>query len=131
MLVFFDDILVFSKTLKEHVQHLRQVFELLKRDQWKVKQSKCEFGQQQLSYLGHVISANGVVIDLAKVQAVSNWVTPTDVKGMRSFLGLAGYYRRFVRNFGVIARPLFNLLKKGVPFVWSSTTDTTFQVLKQ
>lgn len=96
-----------------------------------MKYSKCEFGQQQLAYLGHVISAKGVSTDPARVHAVANWVTPTDVKGVHSFLGLAGYYRCFVHNFGIIARPLFNLLKKGVPFVWSGTTETTFQVLKQ
>lgn len=131
VLFFFDDILIFSKTLEEHVHHLRQVLELLKRDQWKVKDSKCEFGQRQLSYLGHVISEQGVATESSKVEAVAKWVTPTDVKGLRSFLGLAGYYRRFVRNFGIIARPLFNLLKKGVPFVWTSNTETTFRLLKE
>lgn len=131
VLLFFDDILDFSKTLEHHVKHLRQVFQLLQRDQWKVKLSKCEFGQKQLSYHGHVVSEKGVATEPSKIQAVSAWATPTDAKGVRSFLGLAGYYRHFVRNFGVIARPLFNLLKKGVPFVWTSNTDTAFQLLKQ
>ena len=96
VLFFFDDILIFSKTLVEHVQHLWQVLELLKRDQWKVKHSKCEFGQRQLSYLGHVIIERGVATDSSKIEAVENWVTPRDVKGVRSILGLLGYYRRFV-----------------------------------
>lgn len=111
VLLFFDDILVFSKTLRDHINHLRQVLQLLHRDQWHVKMSKCEFGQHSLSYLGHVISDQGVSTEPTKIQAVSNWTTPTDVKAVRNFLGLAGYYRRFVRNFGIIARPLFNLLK--------------------
>lgn len=131
VLLFFDDILVFSKTLEDHVSHLRHVFQLLLRDHWKVKLSKCAFGQRQLSYLGHVISDEGVATEPSKIQVVVDWATPSDVKGVRSFLGLAGYYRRFVQNFGVIARPLFNLLKKGVPFVWTSNTDTAFQLLKQ
>ena len=128
---FFDDMLVFSVSLEDHAIHLRQVLGLLRKDSWKAKMSKCVFGQQQISYLGHVISSQGVSTDPTKITEVANWTAPTCTKEVRSFLGLAGYYRRFVRNFGVIARPLFNLLKKGVPFVWTDTTETTFQVLKQ
>lgn len=131
VLVFFDDILIFSKILEKHLKHLRQVLQLLRRDSWEVKLSKCAFGQRQVSYLGHVVSEHGVATEPAKIQVVANWTTPTDVKGMRSFLGLAGYYRRFVRNFGVIARPLFNLPKNGVPFVWTPVTEDAFQLLKQ
>uniref|UniRef100_A0A8R7QID1 Reverse transcriptase domain-containing protein n=1 Tax=Triticum urartu TaxID=4572 RepID=A0A8R7QID1_TRIUA len=117
VLVFFDYILVFSKTLEDHKQHLKEVLQLLRRDHWKVKRSKCAFGQEQLTYLGHVVSAQGVATEPTKIQAVQRWTTPANVKEVRSFLGLAGYYHRFVRNFGIIARPLFQLLKKGVPFV--------------
>lgn len=130
VLVFFDDILIFSKTLSEHVQHLRQVLELLRRDQWLAKRSKCAFGQQRIAYLGHVVSAEGVATDPAKIKAVEQWPTPQNVKDVRRFLGLAGYYRRFVRQFGVIARPLFNLLKN-TPFVWTDNTEQSFQVLKR
>lgn len=130
-LSFFDDILVLSKTLDEHVHHLRQVLQLLRKDQWFVKRSKCSFGQNQLSYLGHRISAQGVATEPSKVRAVKDWVTPTDATAVRRFLGVAGYYRRFVRHFGIIARPLFNLLKKGTPSVWTSQTEQAFQVLKQ
>lgn len=130
VLVFFDDILVFSKTLEDHKEHLREVLTLLHRDHWKVNLAKCAFGQQEISYLGHVISAQGVATDPNKIKAVAEWKTPTDTKIVRSFLGLVGYYRRFVRNFGVIAKPLFNLLKKGVPFVWTAVTDAAFQALK-
>ena len=131
VLSFFDDILVFSKSLEDHVEHLCQVFELLQRDQWKIKLSKCSFGQQQLSYLGHVVSSEGVATEPSKITAVQNWPTPNDVKEVRRFLGLAGYYRRFVRHFGIIARPLFNLLKKGTPFVCTDSTAEAFQLLKQ
>lgn len=131
VLVFLDDILVFSKTLLEHVEHLRQVPTLLRRDQWKVKRSKCAFGQQHIPYLGHVTSGEGVDTDPAKVSTVANWSSRTNVKEVRQFLGLAGYYRRFVRQFGVIAWPLFNQLKKGVPFVWTDNTEQSFQALKQ
>lgn len=93
--------------------------------------SKCAFGQQRISYLGHVISADRVATDPTKIQAVRDWPTPTNVKEVRQFLGLAGYYQRFMRQFGVLARPLFNLLKKGPPFVWTDNTEQSFQVLKQ
>ena len=131
VLLFFNDILVFSKTWQDHLNHLRQVLQLLHQDQWEVKISKCEFGQQQLSYLGHVISDKGVATEPSKVQAVQSWPTPQDAREVRRFLGLAGYYRRFVRGFGVIARPLFNLLKKGAPFVWTDNTAQAFALLKQ
>ena len=121
---------MFSKTLEAHAEHLRQVFTLLRRDQWKVKLSKCAFGQQRISYLGHVISAEGVATDPSKIKDVVAWPTPTNVKEVRQFLGLAGYYRRFVRQFGILARPLFNLLKKGTPFMWTDNTEQSFQLLK-
>jgi hypothetical protein len=131
VVVFFDDILVYSRSLTEHTEHLRQVLQLLKRDNWKVKTTKCAFGQQQISYLGHVINSNGVSSDPDKINKVAQWPTPANNKDVRSFLGLAGYYRKFVKHFGIIARPLFNLLKKNTPFVWTDDTDTAFQLLKQ
>lgn len=130
-LVFFDDILVYSPDLVSHVHHLRQVLQLLTKHQWKVKLSKCSFAQHQLSYLGHIISDQGVTTDPAKIEEVVNWAVPKFVKKLRGFLGLAGYYRKFVKQFGILCRPLTNLLKKDVPFVWSVEADQAFKALKQ
>jgi hypothetical protein len=96
-----------------------------------VKLSKCRFAQQSIAYLGHVISSAGVATDLDKVQSIRNWPVPQDLKQRRSFLGLARYYRKFVHHFAVIARPLIDLLKKGVYFVWTSMHDMAFSTLKQ
>jgi hypothetical protein len=93
--------------------------------------TKCAFARQQLKYLGHVISSEGVATDPAKVQAVLDWPTPTSPKDLRSFLGLAGYYRRFVRDCGIISRSLTDLLKKGSVFVWSAVHQEAFVALKQ
>lgn len=130
VLVFIDDILVYSSTLSAHIKLLRQVFELLEQHQLHLKMSKCSFAQKQLTYLGHVISAQGVATDEKNTMAVRNWPTPTTVREVRGFLGLAGYYRWFVRNFGIISRPLTNLLKKNTVFVWTKETDAAFQHLK-
>lgn len=93
VLVFFDDILVYSATLEQHLEHLILVFDLFAKGQWKLKLSKCSFAQTQISYLGHVISSAEVSTDPAKLDAISNWPTPSSVKDLRSFLGMAGYYR--------------------------------------
>jgi hypothetical protein len=130
VLVFFDDILIYSEDFEQHLNHVRLVLELLLKDSWQIKLSKCSFAQNQLTYLGHVISASGVATDPAKIQAVANWSSPTSIKDLRSFLGLAGYYRRFVRNFGLLAKPLTSLLKKGIVFVWTAAHESTFQALK-
>jgi hypothetical protein len=130
VLVFFDDILVYSQSYDEHLQHLEMVFKLLQQEKWSVKRSKCSFARREISYLGYVISEKGVSTSPAKVQAVLEWPTPSNVKEVRSFLGLAGYYRKFVRHFGIIAKPLTNLLKKHALFVWTADHDTAFQTLK-
>jgi hypothetical protein len=130
-LVFFDDILIYSSTFADHLNHIRLMFELLGKDQWKLKLSKCPFAQRQISYLGHTISEAGVGTDPAKVNAIQQWPVPANIKELRGFLGLARYYRKFVRHFGIIVKPLTNLLKKHVLFVWRPEHDVAFQTLKQ
>ena len=130
VLIFFDDILVYTQSLEEHIDHLRQVFQWLRADKWKLKMSKCKFAQEYFSYLGHVVSAAGVSIDPSKVQAIVDWPTPSSVKELRGFLGLTGYYHKFIHHFGILAKPLTDLLKKDQPFVWAQSHATTFQLLK-
>lgn len=130
VLVFVDDILIYSKTLPEHVKHLQIVLQILTTHQLKVKKSKCSFAQQRLAYLGHIMSPNGVSTDEDKIQAVSNWPTPTSVKELRGFLGLAGYYQKFVRHYGLLSKPLTNLLRKGQLYIWIAETEQAFQALK-
>jgi hypothetical protein len=130
VIVFFDDILIYSASFEQHLQHIQQVLELLSRDQWLLKLSKCRFAQQSIAYLGHVISAEGVATDPSKVDTIKQWPRPVDVKELCSFLGLVGYYRKFVRNFTVIARPLHDLLRKGTVFVWTPSHQSAFDALK-
>lgn len=129
-LVFFDDILIYSPTLSAHLDHLRTVLQLLSENNWKVKLSKCSFAQQSIAYLGHIIGPEGVSTDPSKIQDVINWAVPTSVKKLRGFLGLAGYYRKFVKGFGVISRPLTQLLRKGISYKWTKEANQAFQELK-
>ncbi|KAJ3690822.1 hypothetical protein LUZ61_019986 [Rhynchospora tenuis] len=105
-LVFFYDILVYSTDMKEHKQHLLMVFELLKKHQLYAKMSKCVFGTKEIEYLGHVISYQGVATDSKKIEAMLDWPTPRNVRDLRGFLGLTGYYRKFIKDYGVISKPL-------------------------
>jgi hypothetical protein len=110
VIIFFDDILVYSKSKEEHLIHLQLVFEWLSQDQWKLKFSICNFAQQSVSYLGHVISAASISTDPSKIKVIHDWPTPTNVKEVRGFLGLARYYIKFVKHFGILAKPLTQLL---------------------
>ncbi|KAL5857729.1 hypothetical protein ACOSQ3_005187 [Xanthoceras sorbifolium] len=130
VLVFFYDILVYSRSWEEHLQHLGVVLEMLKSNQLVAKQSKCHFGVTQVEYLGHVISSSGVGVDPTKIRTVLQWPTPTTVKSFRAFLGLTDYYRKFIRGFGSIAAPLTRLLSKD-GFHWTSETVAAFNQLKQ
>lgn len=130
MLVVMDDILVYSATLSEHISLLPQVFDILRAQQFYVELSKCSFSQQEVEYPGQTISGDGVSTKAAKIQVVEQWPIPKTLKELKGFLGLIGYYRRFIKYYGLISRPLSDLLKKGVPFVWTSVTDSAFQQLK-
>ncbi|TYK07886.1 ty3-gypsy retrotransposon protein [Cucumis melo var. makuwa] len=130
VIVFIDDILIYSKTEAEHEEHLRMVLQTLRDNKLYAKFSKCEFWLKQMSFLGHVVSKAGVSVDPVKIEAVTSWPRPSTVSEVRSFLGLAGYYRRFVENFSRIASPLTQLTRKGAPFVWSKACEDSFQNLK-
>ena len=112
VVVFIDDILVYSKNEEEHEGHLRQILEKLREHKLYAKFSKCEFWLNTVGFLGHIVSAEGIAVDPAKVSAVTEWESPKSAKDIRSFLGLAGYYRRFIENFSKIAEPTIELLKK-------------------
>ena len=129
VLVFLDDILIYSPTWETHLDHLRKVLEQLRAHQFYLKTSKCSFAQTEIEYLGHVISQQGVATDPTKTSAMLNWPTPTTVTELRGFLGLTGYYRRFVQHYGLLARPLTQLLKKK-QFAWSPAAESAFRALK-
>ncbi|KAF8650207.1 hypothetical protein HU200_064063 [Digitaria exilis] len=130
VLVFFDDILVFSSSWAEHLQHVRAVFDVLCAHQLALKCSKCSFGEDLVVYLGHVIGADGVAMDKSKVAAVEAWLPSLSVKALCGFLGLTGYYRKFVRGYGAVTAPLTALLK-GEAFSWSADAEQAFVNLKQ
>ena len=128
--VFLDDILIYSATLEEHLTRLEAVFRRLKECGLKLKPSKCEFLKRECHYLGHVVSADGISTDPDKVSAVQNWRTPTSIKDVQQFLGFVGFYRRYIKNFSSIARPLHDLLRASSEFQWSEMEEAAFLTLK-
>ncbi|GJR20873.1 putative nucleotidyltransferase, ribonuclease H [Tanacetum coccineum] len=130
MIVFIDDILIYSKTQEEHVEHLRLVLELLKKEKLYAKFSKCEFWLREVQFLGHVINGNEIHVDPSKIEAVKNWKAPKTLTEVCSFLGLAGYYRRFIENFSKIAKSLTILTQKCKTFDWGEEQELAFQTLK-
>lgn len=117
VLIFFDDILVYSNSVESHSDHLRKVFEVMRSNSLFAKEIKCAFATSKVEYLGHYIEKKGISTDPNKIRAVQEWPEPSKVKQLKGFLGLAGYYRRFVKDFGTIARPLTTLTKKDA-FEW-------------
>jgi len=128
--VFFNDILIYSRSLSDHLIHLRLVLDLLSTHKFFAKLSKCVFAVSKVDYSNHVISANGVAPDPEKIQAIIDWPTPRSLTALRGFLGLTGFYRRFVRHYATVAAPLTDLLKS-TKFSWNLQADTAFTQLKQ
>jgi len=125
-----NDILVYSRNEEEHVEHLRVVLTRLREHQLYAKFSKCEFWLKKVPFLGHVLSEEGISVDPAKVQDVLDWKVPTSVHEVRSFLGLAGYYRRFISEFSKISKPMTHLLQKDVKFVWTPECEEALHKLR-
>ncbi|KAD3067679.1 hypothetical protein E3N88_35559 [Mikania micrantha] len=130
VIVFIDDILIYSKNEADHACHLREVLETLRREKLYAKFSKCAFWLRKVQFLGHVINADGILVDSSKIQAVTKWGPPKTPTEIRSFLGLAGYYRRFIQDFAKIASPLTKLTRKNTKFVWGEDQDKAFNELK-
>ena len=128
--VFFDDIIVFSKTLEEHKEHLKKVFEELHNNKLYVNGKKSEFFLQEIRYLGHIISKEGIKMDPEKLQVIAEWPQPRNLHELRSFIGMCAYYRKFIEKFSVIAGPLHDLTKKNVKYQWTSKEESAFQALK-
>jgi hypothetical protein len=131
VVVFIDDILIYSKNEEEHAEHFRVVLQRLREHKLYAKFSKCDFWLKEVQFLGHIISKDGISMDPEKIQDVLNWSAPTSVSEIRSFMGLAGHYRWFVPEFSKIARPMTELLKKGVRFNWDDKCEQAFQTLRR
>ena len=131
VIVFIDDILVYSKTEELHQEHLRMVLQTLREHRLYAKFSKCDFWSREVKFLGHVVTSEGIAVDSSKVEAVLNWQKPKCVFDIRSFLGLAGYYHRFIKDFSSIALPLTKLTRKGVKFEWDEKCTDAFERLKK
>jgi hypothetical protein len=131
VVVFIDDILVYSKSEEEHAEHLRVVLTRLRDHQLHAKFSKCEFWLKEVQFLGHVLSAEGVAVDPGKVKDILNWKPPISVHEVRSFLGMTGYYPRFIPDFSKVAKPITELLKNQTKFIWSPECEKAFRILKK
>ena len=130
VVVFIDGILIYSTDEEEHEQHLRLVLETLREHQLYGKFSKCKFWLKEVKFLSHVLSTGGVSVDPKKIASIVEWKTPTTVRHIRQFLGLAGYYHKFVKDFSKIAKPMTEMLKKEKEFEWTPECEASFQELK-
>jgi hypothetical protein len=131
VVVFIDDILVYSQNKEAHEDHLRLVLQKLRDNQLYVKFSKCELWLREVAFLGHIITNEGIKVDPGKISEILNWKQPTDVSKIRSFVGLVGYYRRFIEGFSKIVKPLTSLLEKGKEFKWDEACQKCFEELKE
>ncbi|GJT88729.1 putative reverse transcriptase domain-containing protein [Tanacetum coccineum] len=131
VIVFIDDVLIYSCNKKEHEEHLKTILEMLKKEELYAKFSKCEFWINTVKFLGHMIDNSGIHVDPAKIEAVKNWASPTTPSKIRQFLGLADYYRRFIEGFSKIAKPMTELMQKNQKFDWGEEQEEAFQLLKQ
>ena len=130
-MIYIDDIIVFSKSVEEHLAHLEEIFRRLKEANLKLNPKKCCFAKQKVEYLGHVVTPDGVQPNPEKVRVVQDFPVPKNSKQLRTFMGLANYYRRFVKGFSHIASPLNALTKKGVKFEWTEACSEAFDKLKR
>lgn len=130
VLVFVDDIVIYNKTIDEHVDHLSVVFKILQENKLYLKFRKCGFAQSKVEYLGHVVSDLGVATDPSKTPAIVQWPHPQNITDLRGFLGPTSYYRKFVKHYGILAKPLTSLLKQK-SFHWPESAETAFSALKQ
>ncbi|KAJ9541893.1 hypothetical protein OSB04_028399 [Centaurea solstitialis] len=131
VIVFIDDILIYSKTKEDHVVHLAEVLKTLRRERLYAKFSKCDLWLQEVQFLGHLVNREGIKVDPAKIEAVMKWEVPKTPTEIRSFLGLASYYRRFIQDFSKIAVPLTRLTRKNVKFVWGEEQQKVFELLRK
>ncbi|GJT22994.1 putative reverse transcriptase domain-containing protein [Tanacetum coccineum] len=131
VIVFIDDILIYSKNKEEHEEHLKLILELLKKEELYAKFSKCEFWIPKVQFLGHVIDSKGIHVDPAKIESIKDWASPKSPTEIRQFLGLAGYYRRFIEGFSKIAKSMTKLTQKNVKFDWGEKEEAAFQLIKQ
>ncbi|GKA43299.1 putative reverse transcriptase domain-containing protein [Tanacetum coccineum] len=131
VIVFIEDILIYSRNKEEHTDHQRIIFKLLKKEKLYAKFSKCDFWINIVQFLGHVIDSQGTHVDPAKIDAVKNWASPTTPTEVRQFLGLTGYYQRFIEGFSKIAKPLTKLTQKNKQYIWGENQESAFQLLKQ
>jgi hypothetical protein len=129
VLVFFDDILVYSKNWSLHLKHVETILKLLEENKFYANKSKCSFGQEEIEFLGHVVSTEGIKVDPKKIMAITEWPSPKMITSLRGFLGLTGYYRRFVKNYANIVAPLTTLLKKDA-FRWNNAAEDCFKKMK-
>nr|GEV37265.1 putative reverse transcriptase domain-containing protein [Tanacetum cinerariifolium] len=131
VIVFIDDILIYSRNKEDHANHLRIILELLRKEKMYAKFSKCDFWIRIVKFLGHLVDSQGLHVDPVKIEAVKNWASPTTPIEIHQFLGLAGYYRRFIKDFSKIAKSLTILTQKDKKFVWGKDQQMAFQILKQ